>query len=151
MNQITLVARVALSTCPQTSWTAEPIYDHNDQRLSVNSMISQLTDQSERAYPKVLVMLVEWGLSGKWPQFRNNTVYFVREILSWWAGHNDDSRPLDDFPSSPPPWKSKYVAAFLNYTALWWYSMERQKWARTIAENAFDLQEHDFKMRHPME
>ena len=149
MNQIYAAAKAGLTTCPKTSWAATPIYDHNYQRLSVDSMVAQLYDQSDKAYAKVLVMLVEWGLTGKWPPFRNDAVYFVREILTWWTAHTD-FQPLDDFPAELPPWKSKYVAVFLKH-ALWWYSMERKKWAYSIAEDAFSIQEHDHNARYPME
>jgi hypothetical protein len=113
-------------------------------------MMSQLVDQSQRARARVFVMLVEWARTGKWPQFRNDPVYFVRQILNWWVA-KENFRPFDDFPTEPPPWQSKYTAMFLDHTALSWYLIERDKWARAVSEEAFDSQESMFRSQHPLE
>jgi hypothetical protein len=150
MNQIAKAAELALSTCATTSWTSQPIYDHGDQRLAFETMKSQLLDDASRSRAPVYTMLVHWALTGTWPKFRNAPVFFVRQILAWSAAKKHFAVE-PDFPDTPPPWKPKYVAHFLDRTALGWYSLQRDAWAHDIAVEAFARQEASFQMMHPLE
>lgn len=113
-------------------------------------MISQLIDQTDRAYAKAVTMVAHWGLTGKWPAFRNAPVYVVRQALACWT-ERENFRRIEDFPDTPPPWDAKHAAIFLDHTVLWWYSMERKKWSAAIAENAFDHQERIFNTHNPID
>jgi hypothetical protein len=150
MNQIASAATIALRTCPKTSWTAQPVYDHSEQRLAFDTMKRQLLDDASRARARVYTMIVHWALTGTWPKFRNAPVYFVREILEWSAAKTHFV-PESDFPDTPPPWDAKYAAHFLHRTALGWYTLQCDAWARDIASDAFETQEASFQMMHPLE
>jgi hypothetical protein len=150
MNQIAAAAEYALATCPKTSWQAEPICDYSGQRISFAGMKGQLIEQANKARARLFVMLIHWGHTGTWPNFRNEPVYFLREILQNAAARKDFAAE-DDFPESPPPWPSKYVARFFDRTALVWYLIECDTWARDLASEHFDLQESQFKQMHPLE
>jgi hypothetical protein len=145
MNQIAKAAELALSTCPKTAWSAHPIYDRSDQRLAFETMKSQLLDDASRARARVYTMLVHWALTGTWPKFRNAPVFFLRQILIWSAAKTHFG-PETDFPDTPPPWDPKHVAHFLNRTALGWYSLQSDAWARDAASDAFGAQESTFQM-----
>ena len=150
MNQIAKAAELALSTCPKTSWTSQPVYDYGDQRLAFDTMKRQVLDDASRARARVYTMVVHWALTGTWPKFRNAPVYFLRQILDWSAAKKHFALETD-FPDSPPPWDPKYVAHFLHRTALCWYSLECDAWARGTASEAFGAQESSFQMMHPLE
>lgn len=113
-------------------------------------MKGQLLDDAHRARARVFVMLVQWTLTGTWPKFRNAPVFFLRQILAWSAAKKHFV-PESDFPDAPPPWDPKYGAHFLNRAALGWYSLQCDCWAREVATLAFDAQESEFQMMHPLE
>ena len=150
MNQIAKAAEVALETCPKTSWTAQPVFDYDGQRLAFETMKRQVLDDAYRVRARVFVMLVQWALTGTWPKFRNAPVFFVRRILMWSAAKKHFALE-SDFPNCSPPWDAKYVAHFLDHTALRWYSLESDSWARELASEEFDSQEANFAMMHPLE
>ena len=150
MNQIAEASELALKTCPQTSWKAQTTVDYTDQRLSFETMKSQLLDESSRAQAKLFVMVTQWALTGTWPQFRNAPVFFLNEILRWSAAKKSFA-PEQDFPATPPPWEPKHVARFLDRTALAWYAIECGHWATDLASEDFELQESHFAQMHPLE
>jgi len=150
MNQVAKAAELALSTCPKTSWSSQPIYDHRDQRLAFETMKRQLLDDASRARARVFTMLVHWALAGTWPKFRNAPVFFLQQILAWSAAKKHFALETD-FPDTPPPWEPKYIAHFLDRTALGWYSLQSDAWARDIASEAFGGQEANFQMMNPLE
>jgi hypothetical protein len=88
---------------------------------------------------KTFVMLIQWALTGKWPGFRNSPVYFLNLILRYAA---EGSPPLQgqDFPTSPPPWDAKYAAIFFDRTAMSWFYVRADTWARELASEQFDMQ-----------
>ena len=148
MNQVARAAELALKTCPRSSWRPQVIYDHGNQRLALETMKRQLLDEAFRAQAKLFVMITQWALAGTWPKFRNAPVYFLNEILTSVASRKS-FRPEEDFPETSPPWDSKYAAHFLDRTALSWYSVQSDVWARDLASSAFDLQESEFADMHP--
>ena len=150
MNQVAKAAELALSTCPNTSWTSQPVCDYSGQRLAFDTMKRQLLDDAYGARARVFVMLVQWALTGTWPKFRNAPVFFLRQILTWSAAKKHFVLETD-FPDTPPPWNSKYVAHFFDRTALGWYSLESDSWARDLASEEFDFQEANFQMMNPLE
>lgn len=150
MNQIASAEELALSTCPNTSWTSRPVYDFSEQRLSFETMKAQLLDDAGRARARVFVMLVQWALTGTWPKFRNAPVFFLRQILSWSAAKKHFALE-PDFPNSSPPWDSKFASHFLDLTALNWYSLGCESWARDLASAEFDFQQRSFQMMNPIE
>lgn len=150
MNQIAKAAELASITCPKTSWSSQPVYDHHGQRLALETMKRQLLDDASRARARVFTMLVQWALTGKWPTFRNAPVFFLQQILVW-SADKKHFVPETDFPDTPPPWEPKYVAQFLDRTALGWYSLQADTWARDIASEAFANQEATFRMMNPLE
>ena len=150
MNQIAKAAELALSTCPRSSWTAQPTCDYTGQRLAFDTMKRQLLDDALRAKPKLFVMIIHWALTGTWPKFRNAPVYFLNELLRWSAAKKSFV-PETDFPDAPPPWEPKYAARFLDCTAFAWYSVQSENWARKITSAAFDAQEFAFQQMHPLE
>lgn len=113
-------------------------------------MKRQLLDDARRARARVFVMLVQWALTGAWPKFRNAPVFFLRQILIWSAAKKNFALE-PDFPNSPPPWNSKYASQFLDKTALGWYSLESDSWARELASEEFDSQETNFQMMNPLD
>lgn len=150
MNQVAKAAELALNTCPKTSWTSQPVYDHNDQRLAFDTMKRQLLDDAYRARARVFVMIVHWALTGTWPKFRNAPVFFLQQILVWSAAKKHFVAETD-FPDTPPPWEAKYAAHFFDRTALGWYLLQSDAWARDVASDAFDSQEANFQMMNPLE
>jgi hypothetical protein len=95
-------------------------------------------------------MLVQWALLGTWPKFRNASVFFLRQILSWSATKKYFALETD-FPDTSPPWNPKYAAHFLDRTALGWYSLESDSWSSGLATEEFNSQEANFRMMHPLE
>jgi hypothetical protein len=108
--------------------------------MDFDLMKCELIDAASSARAGVYTMLVQWALTGTWPKFRNESVFFVREILAWSAAKGLFALEKD-FPEKPPPWESKYVATFLDRTALGWYSLRLNDWAINVASDAFDSQE----------
>lgn len=150
MNQIASAAERALATCPTTSWIPQPVYDHGDQRLAFDTMKRQLLDDAAAARARVFVMLVHWASTGTWPKFRNAPVFFLRQVLYWGAGKKGYASDAD-FPTASPPWEPKHVAHFLDRSALDWYSIQSDAWARDLASEFFDAQENLFDHLHPFE
>jgi len=150
MNQTAAAAELALKTCPKTTWTARTSVDYEGQRLSFDTMKAQLLEEASRARAKVFVMLTQWALTGTWPQFRSAPVYFLNEILRWSAGKKAFA-PEQDFPATPPPLESKYVAVFLDRTALAWYTIQSGRWATDLASEDFEFQENLLAQMHPLE
>jgi hypothetical protein len=140
MNQIAKAAELALLTCPKTTWMWEPFADSSGRRMDSETMKSDILEEASRARAGVYTMLVQWALTGTWPKFRNASVYFTRKILTRSAAKGRFALEKD-FPDAPPPWESKYVATFLDRTALGWYSLHLNDWAAEVASDAFDSQE----------
>lgn len=151
LNQIAKAAGNAFDTCPKTSWSPQPCYDYTGQRLAFETMRSQLLDDLSRAQAKLHVMVIQWGLLGNWPKFRNQPVYFLNEILAWTSSSLERHPPDDDFPQAGPPWEAKHVARFFDRTVIYWGHVQCDIWARELVSEWFDLQESNFAQDHPLE
>lgn len=149
MNQIASAAELALTIFSKpSSWTPEPVYDHDDQRFLFETIKGQFLDEALRAEAAVIVMVTQWALTGKSSKQSGRAAYFLNEILTW-AAAKKDFVPEKDFPTNAPPWAVKYVVRFLDRTVLLWYRIERDIWAREWASDAFDTQERHFADMHP--
>ena len=149
-NLLLRYAHEALASCPQATWTVQPVVDYTGQRLALESMQAQLEDQALRAQNSVYIMLIDWALNAKWPRTRNAPVYFTREVLLWISSQEWHLWP-GDLPDKSPPWTVKHVSKFLDLTVRRWYSTAIQDWAHSLAEECFSVQEAEFQMWHPHE
>jgi hypothetical protein len=113
-------------------------------------MQAQLEDEALRAQNSIYIMLVEWGLHGKWPRTRNAPIYFTREVLSWVCSQEWHVWP-GDLPDKSPPWTVKQVSKFLDLTVRRWYHTGIEPWARLLAQDHFERQEAEFQTWHPYE
>jgi len=149
-NRLHQIAKEALASCPYTDWTAQPIYDHDSQRLALESMTSQLEDQAARARNGVIIMVVGWSLNAKWPRTRNAPVFFTREVLTWVAQKEWHIWP-GDLSEQPPPWSVAQISKFLDLTVHCWYRTALKDWAISVARDCFKTQADRFEMLYPHE
>jgi hypothetical protein len=130
---------LALETCPKSVWDLQPEYDHDDQRYCVESIAAQFKNHGVGARAELFTMVAGWALTGKWPRFQKQPLFFLNVILSWAA-----DQPYNLFhgkvPTAPPPWDSRFAASFLKETALSWYNLEFDRWVFERAKEAFALQ-----------
>ena len=69
-------AKLALSTCPKTSWEARVCYDHDAQRLAFESMKRQLLDEAYAARGENLRDAYSVGTNWKMAWFSQFTGLF---------------------------------------------------------------------------
>jgi hypothetical protein len=150
MGALNQALELAYKTSRSTSWDAQPIYDHSDQRFHRDTIKAQLKDYIISSNPRTTLMFTEWALTGKWSQFQKQPVYFVREILIWSMEQNYENR-YPDFPDAPPPWKSKYIAQFLEATVYGWLRFGAKEWLNLKTDEFYGLQESMFESYYPHE
>ena len=150
MSTLNKAFQLACQTSRSTSWDAQPIYDHNNQRYHRDTIESQFRDYIISSKPRTTLMLSEWALTGKWSQFQKQPVYFVQEILMWSMDQNYETR-YPDFPDTPPPWKSKYVAQFLEASVYSWLRFGAKEWLKLKTDEFYELQENMFDDENPYE
>jgi hypothetical protein len=141
----TVAAVIALvGRPPKATWELEPHYDYQTQRLSRETMIDQLCDRAARVDANIRWMLGRWAETGKLPSRRRDEGAFLRLALVWSAQHYNLTG------SNPGRWPGACPTpgAFSALVGLvWgeWKAEEMGRWATSVAEDRFRLQEfiHD--------
>jgi hypothetical protein len=149
MNPINTAIHLAQKTARSTSWSSLVIYDYSGQLFCKETIRLKLNNAVCFAKNHAVLMFTEWALTGKWPLFRNQPVYFVREILCWSLDQNYQNQFLD-FPNTPPPWNSKQTMMFLDATIYGWLKYGVKDWVNERTEELFDSEEDDLDTYNPM-
>ena len=145
--------KLAEKTLPKTSWTANPIYSHRVERLSLANMQEQLVEQSLRERGKMLRAILLWATTGHWPTVRNAASFFLREAiqaaLRQYPTDSGGSAGNTTEAFACPPWTMDEAAWLSVEIAMEWYIRGCARWASHTARSAFESQESSFRSQHP--